>query len=361
MPSQQEVRWSQLKVGVIVLVASVILTTLLFLMTSASGLGILSHKLTITTYFENSAGLKEGAAVNLQGVTIGNVKSVTLVNTPDRKMTPVKVVMKLDEKFSPELHKDSKAQLTTIGVLGDTVVDINSQYAVGPRLQDGDELKTLETPSITDVVKASQGTIESLNTILAKVNLIVDDLEAGKGTAGQLLNNPDLYNKLNATLDGLHTLERNINAGKGSLGKLVTDDALYNRLNDTVGKLDEIANSLNAGKGTAGMLLKDDALYKNLNSTLAHANSIMADADAGKGGLGLMLKDPKFRGDLSNTLSQVNTLVSGVNAGQGTLGKLAKDDAAYTNLNKLLVASTDLVTTIRSDPKKYLTIHLKIF
>ena len=47
MPSQQEVRWSQLKVGVIVLVSTVILVTLLFLMTSSSGLGILSHKLTI--------------------------------------------------------------------------------------------------------------------------------------------------------------------------------------------------------------------------------------------------------------------------------------------------------------------------
>ena len=131
MPSQQEVRWSQLKVGIIVLVATVILTTMLFLMTSASGLGILSHKLTITTYFENSAGLKEGAAVNLEGVTIGNVKTVTVVTDPARKLTPVKVVMKLDEKFAPSLKVDSKAALTTLGVLGDTVVDINSQFAKG--------------------------------------------------------------------------------------------------------------------------------------------------------------------------------------------------------------------------------------
>jgi phospholipid/cholesterol/gamma-HCH transport system substrate-binding protein len=92
-----------------------------------------------------------------------------------------------------------------------------------------------------------------------------------------------------------------------------------------------------------------------------HANSIMADADAGKGGLGLMLKDPKFRQDLNHTLTQVNELVSGINEGRGTLGKLATDDSVHTNLNKLLTASTDLVTTIRSDPKKYLTIHLKIF
>jgi phospholipid/cholesterol/gamma-HCH transport system substrate-binding protein len=361
MPSQQEVRWSQLKVGVIVLISSVILVALLFLMTSSAGLGILSHKLTVVTHFVNSAGLKTGAAVNLEGVTIGTVKSVTIDNSPARKLTPVKVVMKLNERFAVDLKKDSKASLSTVGVLGDTVVDINSQFAVGPRLQDGDELKTLETPSLTDVIKASQGTIESLNVILAKVNVIVDNLETGKGTIGQLINNPDLYNKANKTIDELMTLERNINAGKGSIGKLMTDDSLYNRLNDTAAKLQNIANNVDSGKGTAGMLLKDDSLYKNLNSTVAHANSLLADADAGKGGLGLMLKDPKFRQDLSSTLAQVNTLISGVNQGKGTLGKFATDDAAYTNLNKLLVASTDLVTTIRSDPKKYLTIHLKIF
>jgi phospholipid/cholesterol/gamma-HCH transport system substrate-binding protein len=361
MPSQQEVRWSQLKVGVIVLISTVVLVTLLFLMTSSAGLGILSHKLTVTTYFENSAGLKTGAAVDLEGVTIGTVKSVTIDNSPERKLTPVKVVMKLNEKNSSSLKKDSKASLSTVGVLGDTVVDINSQFAAGPPLQDGDELKTSETPSLTDVVKASQGTIESLNVILAKMNVIVDNLQSGKGSVGQLINNPDLYNKADKTVDELLTLEKNLNAGRGSIGKLMTDDTMYNRLNDAAGKLESISNSLNEGKGTAGMLLKDDSLYKNLNSTLVHANSIMEQADAGKGGLGLMLKDPKFRQDLSNTLAQVNALVSGVNDGKGTLGKLATDDAAYTNINKLLTASTDLVTTIRSDPKKYLTIHLKIF
>lgn len=361
MPSQQEVRWSQLKVGVIVLISTVILVALLFLMTSSSGLGILTHKLTVMTFFENSAGLKTGAAVNLEGVTIGTVKTVTIDNSPERKLTPVKVVMKLDDKYGANLKKDSKASLSTVGVLGDTVVDINSQFAVGARLQDGDVLKTTETPSLTDVVKASQGTIESLNVILAKMNVIVDNLETGKGSIGQLINNPDLYNKANGAVDQLLTLEKNLNAGRGSIGKLMTDDTLYNRLNDTAAKLENIANSVDSGKGTAGMLLKDDSLYKNLNSTVAHANSLLADADAGKGGLGLMLKDPKFRQDLSSTLAQVNTLISGINEGRGTLGKLATDDSVHTNLNKLLTASTDLVTTIRSDPKKYLTIHLKIF
>jgi phospholipid/cholesterol/gamma-HCH transport system substrate-binding protein len=361
MPSQQEVRWSQLKVGIIVLVAAVILTTLLFLITSSSGMGVLSHKLTIDTYFENSAALKVGAPVNLQGVTIGTVKSVVVVTDPQHKLTPVQVVMKIDGKYQKGLHKDSKAALSTLGVLGDTVVDINSQYANGPELQDGDELKTLETPSLTDVVKASQGTIESLNVILAKMNTIVDNLEQGKGSVGKLINDPELYNKANATVDQLQKLSENLNSGHGSIGKLLKDDTLYDRLDVTAGKLQDIATSLDSGKGTAGKLLKDETLYNNLNSTLIHANSIMADADAGKGALGLMLKDPKFRDQLNDTLAQVNTLVAGVSSGKGTLGKLATDDQAYTNLNKLLTESTNLVTTIRKDPKKYLTIHLKIF
>ncbi len=361
MPSQQEVRWSQLKVGVIVLVAAIVLTTLLFLMTSSSGMGLTSRKLQVTTYFENSAGLKDGAAVNLQGVTIGTVKSVRIVSDPNRKLTPVQVIMKLDSKYATSLKKDSKAALTTVGVLGDTVVDVNSQYATGAALQDGDEMKTLETPNLTDVMKASQGTIETLNVILAKMNAVVDNLQAGKGSIGQLINNPDLYNKANATVDELHTLTANLNSGKGSVGKLMNDDTMYNRLNDAMAKLDTLTVGLQQGKGTAGKLLTDETLYNNLNQTLVRANSLMADAQNGKGAAALLLNDPKFRDQLNDTLGQVNTLVAGVGAGKGTLGKLATDDTAYTNLNKLLTESTNLVTTIRADPKKYLTIHLKIF
>ncbi len=362
MPSQQEVRWSQLKVGVIVLVSAVILTTLLFLMTSSSGMSFGSRKLTATTYFENSAGLKSGAAVTLEGVTIGEVKTVTVTTAPDRKLTPVAVVMKLDSKYQPSLHKDSTAAISSVGVLGDATVDINSQVAVGPPLQDGDELKTLETPNLQDVVKASQGTIESLNVILAKMNAVVDNLQAGKGSVGQLINNPDLYNKANATVDEFHKLTVKLNSNGNTIGKFLNDDAqMYDRLNDSLAKLQAITSDLQAGKGSAGKALKDDALYNNLNSTLAHANSLVSDIDAGKGSIGILAKDPAFAKKLNDTLTQANTLVTNINDGKGTVGKLMTDDTAYANLNKLLTESTSLVTTIRQDPKKYLTIHMKIF
>ncbi len=361
MPSQQEVKWSQLKVGVIVIISMALLTTLLFLMTKASGMSVFSKKIKVHTFFENSAGLKKGGEVQLQGVTVGEVTDVVVSGDPARKLTPVEAIMKLDPKFLPNLRKDSKASLTTIGVLGDTVIDINSQTASGPELQDGDELKTLETPSLTDVVKASQGTIESLNVILAKMDKIVDKLNSNDGSVGKLINDPQLYDRAASAVEQLNALATSLNSGRGTIGKLMNDTQLYDRLNDTAGKLNTLAGDLQSGKGSAGKLLHDDALYNNLNSTLAHANSLMAEADAGKGALGLLAKDPAFAKKLDNTVTQLNNLMNNVNDGKGTLGKLVTDDQAYTNLNKLLTESTTLVTTIRADPKKYLTIHLKIF
>lgn len=361
MPSQQEVKWSQLKVGVIVLISIALLSALLFLMTSASGMSVFSHKIVITTYFENSSGLKVGAPVDLEGVTIGDVKAVQVSVDPTRKLTPVRVVMRIDPRYARSLHTDSTASLSTVGVLGDTVVDINSQVAVGPELKSGAELRTLETPNLTDVVKASQGTVESLNAILAKMNSVIDAIQSGKGSVGKLINNPDLYDKANATVDELQQLTKNLNSGHGSVGKLMQDPDLYNRLNDTATKLNDIATTLDSGKGTAGKLLKDDSLYNNLNSAVKHANSLLTEADAGKGALGLMTKDPAFAAKLNHAVTQLDTILTNVNSGKGTLGKLATDDAAYTSLNTLLTSSNDLVGAIRTDPKKYLTIRLKIF
>ena len=361
MPSQQEVKWSQLKVGLFVLVSLAVLSLLLFLMTSASGMSVFSRKIIVTSYFDNSMGLKTGAPVELEGVTIGEVKSVTVINEPARKLTPVMVVMKIDPSYHKGLHTDSRVSLGTVGVLGDTVLDINSETAVGPELHTGDELKTASEPSLQDVVKASQGTIESLNLILAKIDRIVDDLQNGKGTVGKLITDPSLYNQANSTVTQLNELATGLNSGQGTAGKLLKDPEMYNHLNDTVTRLDNIVTNLDAGKGSAGKLLKDDALYNNLNASAAHANSLLAEADAGKGGLGLIAKDPAFAKKLNDTITQLDTLLANTNAGKGTLGQLATNQSVYKNLDKALVSTNELVTAVRQDPKKYLVIHMKIF
>lgn len=358
VPSQQEVQWSQLKVGVLVLIAIAVLIALIFLMSGSTG-GVFQHKLTIRSYFQNSAGLKLGAPVNLEGVTIGNVKSIRIV--PERNPTPVEVTMKVSRKYLPALHVDSKASLETIGVLGDTVVDINSEGASGGPLPDNAELKTTESPNLTDVIKSSQGTIEQMNTILAKLNNLVDSISSGKGSIGQLINNPELYTKLVSTLTELNRVTQKISNGEGSIGKLVNDDTFYDRANETVGKLQHIADDLDQGKGTAGKLLKDDSLYRNLNSSVSNANQLLADINAGKGGLGKLAKDPEFAKKLDDTVTRLDSILKNVDEGKGTLGQLVQNPSLYNNSDQMLIETRNLITGIRENPKKYLTFRVKIF
>ncbi len=358
MPSQQEVHWSQLKVGVLVFAALVALTALVLLMSGSTG-GIFTHKLTVKSYFEDSAGLKVGGPVNLEGVTIGSVKTIRIA--PERKLTPVEVVMKISGQFAGSVRQDSQASLETIGVLGDTVVNISSKSAQKPPIAENGELPTNETPSLTDVIKSSQGTIEQLNTILAKLDSLVDSLNTGRGSIGQLINNPDLYNKAVATIDELQGLATKIGSGKGSIGKLVNDDTFYNRANDAIAHLDSVTAQIDSGQGSIGKLIKDPSMYDNLQKSTTSLNQLLADVNAGKGGLGLIAKNPEFAGKLNDTVTRLDSILARADNGEGTLGQLVRNPALYNHADDMLANANHLVTAIRENPKTYLTFHVKIF
>jgi phospholipid/cholesterol/gamma-HCH transport system substrate-binding protein len=358
VPSQQEVQWSQLKVGVLILVALTALAALVFLMSGSTG-GIFTRKTTLRSYFENSAGLKVGAPVDLEGVTIGNVTKINIV--PARKLTPVEVTMKISNRYRDAVHTDSTSSLETIGVLGDTVVDINSKTATGPPVQDNAELKTNETPNLSDVIKSSQGTIEQLNTILAKVDQLADTLNSNKGSVGQLINNPELYNKAVATLNQLSQLVDSVANGKGSIGKLFADNTLYDHINGTVSKVDQLTTEIDQGKGTIGKLLKDQKMANDLSQSVSNVNQLLADINAGKGGLGVIAKDPQFAAKLRDTVDKLDSVLNRVDSGEGTVGQLVRNPSLYNNLDQSLTETRGLIAAIRENPKKYLTFHVKIF
>jgi phospholipid/cholesterol/gamma-HCH transport system substrate-binding protein len=98
VPSQQQVRWSQLRVGITVLVATIVLAILVFLMTGEVGF---SKKIRLRAYFENAGALRVGAPVRLEGVDIGNVTGIRVVQ--GRPTTPVEITMKVSTKYSANL------------------------------------------------------------------------------------------------------------------------------------------------------------------------------------------------------------------------------------------------------------------
>jgi phospholipid/cholesterol/gamma-HCH transport system substrate-binding protein len=359
VPSQKQLKWSEMKVGLTVLAASITLGILILLMSGTGG--VLTRKITLKSYFDNAGGLREGAPVRLQGVDIGNVSGIRVVSDPARRMTPVELTLKVNTKYHGNLHKDSVTMLSTAGVLGETYIDIDSSQAKGPEAQEGDVLTTRETPDIQDVVRASQSTLQNLDALEKRVDRILAFVESGQGSIGKVIYDPGLYDRLNATVGQFQGLVNDVISGKGSIGKLLVDDQLYQSANATINKLNGIIDELNAGKGTAGKFLKDPTLYNNANETIANVKKLTDDVNAGKGALGVLAKNQEFANKLQNTMNKISDLSDRLNSGEGTIGKLLQDPSVYNNTNQLLQDTQELIKAIRQNPKKYLTIHLKIF
>jgi phospholipid/cholesterol/gamma-HCH transport system substrate-binding protein len=359
VPSQKQLKWSQLKVGITVLVSSIVLAILILLMSGTGG--IFTSKMTLVSYFDNAGGLREGAPVRLQGVDIGNVTKIMVVSDPSRQTAPVQVTMKIITKYHSNIRKDSVTTLSTAGVLGETYIDIDSAHAKGLEAKEGDVMTTRESPQIEDVVRASQSTLQNMDSLLKRVDRIIAYVESGQGSIGKVIYDPSLYNQLNATVAQFQNLVAQVANGKGSLGKLLVDDSLYKSANDTVDKLNHIIDDLRAGKGTAGKFLSDPTLYDNANKTMASVKQMTDDINAGKGAIGVMARDEQFAKKLKITMDNVAQLTQELNNPDGSIGKFLHDPALYNNTNELLVETRSLIKAIRENPKKYLTIHVKIF
>jgi phospholipid/cholesterol/gamma-HCH transport system substrate-binding protein len=357
LPSQKQLKWSQLRVGLTVLFASITLAVLIFVMSGTGGW--FSRKITVRSYFDNAGGLREGAPVRLAGVDIGNVSTVKIV--PGKPTTPVEVTMRVNTKYSFDLKKDSVTLLTTAGVLGETYVDVDSSTAKGPEAVDGDTLEARDQPQIEDVVRSSQGTLQNIDTLLKRVDRIVAFIESGQGSIGKVIYDPALYNQLNATVTEFKGLVDDLQSGKGSIGPLLTSDETYKKVIAAVDKINVMIDDLQQGKGSAGKLLKDPELYDNTNKTIANVRQLTDDINSGKGALGKFAHDQEFADRLQTTINNLAALSSRLEKGEGSVGMLFKDPALYNNSNQMLVETRELVKSIRENPKKYLTFHVKVF
>ena len=359
MPSQKQVRWAQLRVGLTVLFAAITLAVLIFLMTGTTGM--FTKKLTLFAYVDDAGGLRTGAPVRLQGVDIGNVIGIRVV--PERAPVPVELKMRISTKnnYNQFIKKDTQVVLATAGVLGETYINLDSNLAKAPIAQDGDTLLARDVPDFQDVVRSSQGALQNIDVLIRRADRIMAAVERGEGSIGKLIYDKQLYNNLNGSLTQVHAILADINNGRGSLGRFLKDEELYARANASIDKLNNMMDQINQGQGTLGRLVKDPQLYNNANQTIARANELMNNINQGKGALGKFASDEAFARKLDTTITNLSTVMQRLEAGEGSAGQLLRNPSMYNNVDQMLVETRTLVKSIRENPKRYLTIRFRIF
>lgn len=361
MARSKQLTWSELRVGLFVLVGLLIIAVGIFYVT---GIGVWGPKYRLNTYLPEVSGLTTGAPVELDGVQIGNVEHISIVpRQPGKafdKQHNVQLVMRLDRRYQSDILTDSIASLQTEGLLGNRYVEIRRGYT-GVPLQNGETIPGEEEKAITQVVERSADVLANLQALSSQIQDIVGAVQRGQGTLGKLITDQQAYNRLNSILSKGEKIVSMVESGQGTVGKLIMTDEMGNKVETTVDQVNTILSDLRAQKGTLGKLLYDPTLYDQAKGALANGNAVLGDVRAGKGTLGKLATDETLYNKLRDTSSNLEEATSKLNKNNSTMGKLFTDPQLYDNVNALSKQMRELIEAFQKNPKKYLSIKLNIF
>ena len=357
MATKDKIRWSQLRVGLMAIVALAILGTLIFLLTS--GGSVFRGTVSLYTFMGDSGAMAQGSPVRLNGIVIGNVKNVGLSGEkmPGRA---IRIELEVYEDMLKSIPIDSTAFISAENLLGTKFINITMGSAV-ETLKAGDEVKARQVEGFDEVVASSYDLLTSLKGILGRMDNIISQIEQGEGSIGKFITDPRFYDELTRTVVEVRQIAQAVGDGKGTVGKLLYDPAMYDQINKTVADLDAVILDVRNGRGTAGKLVADDALYDEMRASVQELKVLIADLNAGKGTMGKLLKEDQLANDLSATLTKVNTTIDNVNDGQGTIGQLMVNPQLYESLNGFSTELKEFMKDVRANPKKYLRVKLAIF
>jgi phospholipid/cholesterol/gamma-HCH transport system substrate-binding protein len=357
MADRTKVRWSQLRVGVIALIAMAIAAVFIILLTTKQGLFI-PYAL-LRTYMSDASGLQEGTPVRLNGITVGYLDKLRLTNTSN----PHRVVqfdMQVQEKYLNEIPVDSLVGIAASNLVGDKFINI-TKGQLSQHVKPGDELPSMQTQDIPELMAGMANLLTSFQVIVSRVDKMLVGVEQGKGTLGKFLNDPSLYNETVGIASEAQQLLTDARKGGGTLSKLLYDPSLYNDLQSPIKRVNAILGELQSGKGTAGKLMRDPVLYDEATSLEKQLRELVADLQSGKGTAGKLIEDDQISRRLTALIDKLNATIDRINAGQGTAGQFLDNPQLYEAVTGATREFQGLAKDIRTNPKKFLRIKLALF
>lgn len=291
---------NEFKVGLIALVSGV---ALYYGFNYLKGIDFFSPTNKYHAVYDNVDGLIEGNSVIINGLTIGRVTQIKLMNNQES----ILVQFDIDENIT--LNDSSIASLTNIDFLGTKGIVItigNSNESLEPL----DTLISVRDKGLEEILESATPVANNLNLTVTRINEILVGLE-GSGE------------KINTTLDDLHRTFENVN-----------------RIME--GREQDIED----------IVVSTKVLVENLNQKIDMLGPVLGKAD------GVM--DSLSSLELARTLSHVDSVMISLNqtlmlmkSEEGSIGKLLYSDSLYQNINNTMVDLQGMIYHFRNYPKDF--------
>lgn len=240
------------KVGIFLAVG--LLAVMISILLLGGDKAFLTSYVKLRTRFTEVQGLFPGSVVSLAGVPVGNIKGIDFVPSENK----LEVVMQINRVFQNRLVEGTVAEVRTQGALGDKYIYLTPGPAEGKQLQTGSLVPSVETDLMKLLTDREEGVARVVD-LIKELHILVATIN-NSGKTSQMINNmADASAKLKSTLGQLDSLLADIHGeipenkklkkalvslsnvlekmdqGKGTLGQLINDPSVYQNLKSMLG------------------------------------------------------------------------------------------------------------------------------
>jgi phospholipid/cholesterol/gamma-HCH transport system substrate-binding protein len=289
-------------VGLFVLIGIVILV--LGIMTLGGQQKKFVKAIHVKAVFDDVGGLQPGNNIWFSGVKIGTVRKINFFGD-----SQVEVEMNVEEKVVEFIRKNSKATISSDGLIGNKIIVIYGGTTDYPPVEEGDRLEAIMPLDTDQMMETLQVNNQNLVDITNDLKVLTSKIAAGEGVVGAVLTDSILAVNFRTILSNLERASVNsnkmiadLNSFTGKLNKkgtlmndLVTDTSIVPDLKATMESLrvtsantqaltkefSGITDKLNSKDNSLGMLLNDPEFAKSLKKTIENADSASYNLNKG--------------------------------------------------------------------------------
>ncbi len=283
-----------LVVGSFLIVVFVALAGLILSLTAERGLFVANYRL--VARFQNVQGLLPGAPVWLAGKDVGVVETVRF--EPIGAELPVLVTLGIDPEVQSHIRDDSIATIGTIGVLGDSYVEISVGSAGARMLEGGEQIHATSPINLNVALEKGTRALDNVATLAENINDVIERFDSEEGST-----------RVADAVGAASGLLVQIQKGPGLLHSLIYDDYEGSGIESaerSLALLESILDEVRSGDGILHTLIFDPPREQDLVmqavSAGARLNSILEKIDRGEGTLGLLVNDPTVYDELQQLL-----------------------------------------------------------
>ncbi|NNC83398.1 MAG: MCE family protein [Flavobacteriales bacterium] len=273
--------------------------------------------------YNNVSGLAEGSPVTINGLQVGQVKSIRFIDSQSGHLLVSFVVTNKDIQFS----RDSKAHLQSPELMGGTNVAILFGNSI-EMAQSGDTLETSAEQGLVDAVNAQ------IAPLRAKTESMVASIDSVM-TVMEVLLREDARPNLEKSFVSIRKTLESLESTSNRLNNIMASES--ERLSAIFANVESITKNLEENNDELTTILGN---FAQISDTLAKADIARVIAQTG------------------TALESTSSILAKIDSGEGSLGMLINNDSLYRNLEMASNNLDALLEDIRVHPKRYVSFSL---